>query len=471
MLQFESVTKTYPDGTKAVTDLDLVIPSDGITVLVGPSGCGKTTILRMINRMIEPTSGRILWDDEPIKSIRRTTLRRQMGYVIQNGGLFPHKTVLENIGTVPDLLGWDDHKTLLRSRQLLEQVGLEARLGHRFPAQLSGGQQQRVGVARALAADPVLLLMDEPFSAVDPIVRAELRALVKTLQRELNKTIVIITHDMEEAIDMGDQIAVLRPGGILAQFGTPEEILDDPADEFVANFVGKERGYRSLAFAETPKPRLGPVRTVRNAASAFQGTDDRTQPVLVVDATGHPEGWADAERPGRVMALGETFQWPGAPLRDLVEAALTSPVGRAVAVDATGRYLGVLTSAEVMAQVQNHRADLAAHQREREEAAERAEAEREAAEREAAEQAEEEREAVERAEAEPAEPGARLKRGFRARPEASPEPGAAAKPEASLEPGVPAAEAESSPEPGVQAEPEAPAAAKPVRRPAEDGEV
>ncbi|WP_432560227.1 ABC transporter ATP-binding protein [Granulicoccus sp. GXG6511] len=362
MLQFESVAKTYPDGTEAVTDLDLTIPSDGITVLVGPSGCGKTTILRMINRMIEPTSGRILWDGDPIKSMRRTTLRRQMGYVIQNGGLFPHKTVLENIGTVPELLGWDEQKTLLRSRRLLEQVGLEARLGNRFPAQLSGGQQQRVGVARALAADPLLLLMDEPFSAVDPVVRADLRELVKELQRELNKTIVLITHDMEEAIDMGDQIAVLRPGGILAQFGTPEEILDDPADEFVAHFVGKDRGYRSLGFAEIPKPQLGRVRTVRNAATAFGKSDDRAEPVLVVDAGGHPQGWAAAEQPGRLLTLGETFNHPGAPLRDLVEAALTSPVGRAVAVDSTGRYAGVLTSAEVMAQVQQHRATLARHQ-------------------------------------------------------------------------------------------------------------
>ncbi|MDO5499167.1 MAG: ABC transporter ATP-binding protein, partial [Propionibacteriaceae bacterium] len=365
MLTFESVAKTYPDGTKAVTELDLTIPSDGITVLVGPSGCGKTTILRMINRMIEPTAGRILWDGEPIKAMRKTALRRQMGYVIQNGGLFPHKTVLENIGTVPGLLGWDDQKTLLRSRKLLEQVGLEARLGNRFPAQLSGGQQQRVGVARALAADPVLLLMDEPFSAVDPVVRADLRVLVKDLQRELNKTIVLITHDMEEAIDLGDQIAVLRPGGLLAQFGTPEEILDDPADDFVAQFVGKDRGYRSLGFAAIPHPVLSGVRTVRNADHGLRGEHD--QPVLVVDAEGYPQGWAD--RDGRVLGLGATFAHPGAALRDLVEAALTSPVGRAVAVDSTGRYAGVLTSAEVMEQVQQHRAGVAGNQLDRREAA------------------------------------------------------------------------------------------------------
>ncbi|WP_425307326.1 ABC transporter ATP-binding protein [Ammonicoccus fulvus] len=370
MLQFESVAKTYPDGTKAVTDLDLVIPSDGITVLVGPSGCGKTTILRMINRMIEPTAGRILWDDKPIKSMRKTTLRRQMGYVIQNGGLFPHRTVLENIGTVPSLLGWDDNKTLLRSRELLEQVGLEPKLGNRFPAQLSGGQQQRVGVARALAADPDLLLMDEPFSAIDPVVRADLQALVKRLQRELNKTIVMITHDMDEAITMGHRIAVLRPGGILAQYGPPEAILDDPADDFVSKFVGKDRGYRSLGFAEVPRPELAGVRTVRNAEQAHTASSDRDQPVLVVSAEGEPEGWADPDRPGRVLVLGETFTHPGAPLRDMVEAALTSPVGRAVAVNSTGRYVGTLSAADVMDQVRTYRMTVADQQLSRRIAAE-----------------------------------------------------------------------------------------------------
>lgn len=362
MLEFKSVSKTYPDGTKAVSDLDMVIPSDGITVLVGPSGCGKTTTLRMINRMIEPSDGEILWDGKPIKAMKKTTLRRQMGYVIQNGGLFPHRTVLENIATVPDLLGWDDQKTLLRSRELLEQVGLEPRLGNRFPAQLSGGQQQRVGVARALAADPLLLLMDEPFSAVDPAMRADLQQLVKDLQQQLNKTIVMITHDMDEAISMGDRVAVLRQGGVLAQFGRPEDILDDPADEFVAAFVGRDRGYRSLGFAEIPEPTLGRVRTVRNAAQAYAGSDDRSRPVLVVDSAAVPQGWADPHRPGHLLALGATFSHPGAPLRDIVEAALTSPVGRAVAVAQNGRYAGVLTSAEVMDQVQRYRSAVADQQ-------------------------------------------------------------------------------------------------------------
>jgi osmoprotectant transport system ATP-binding protein len=400
VLEFKSVSKTYADGTKAVDDLNLVIPSDGITVFVGPSGCGKTTTLRMINRMIEPSSGEIRWDDTPLRSMKKTTLRRQMGYVIQNGGLFPHRTVLENIATVPELLGWNDQKTLLRSRELLEQVGLEPRLGTRFPAQLSGGQQQRVGVARALAADPVLLLMDEPFSAVDPAMRVELQELVKDLQREMNKTIVMITHDIEEAISMGDRVAVMRQGGVLAQFGPPEEILDDPADDFVAAFVGRDRGYRSLAFAEIPQPTLGRVRTVRNAAQAYAGSADPAQPVLVVDADAIPQGWADAGRPGRLLELGATFTHPGAPMREIVEAALTSPVGRAVAVAQNGRYAGVLTAAEVMDQVQRYRADVADQQLSRRIELERLEAERLEAERLEAERLEAERLEAERLEAE-----------------------------------------------------------------------
>ncbi|HLT62600.1 MAG TPA: ATP-binding cassette domain-containing protein, partial [Microlunatus sp.] len=201
MIEFESVSKTYPDGTTAVSDLDLVVPSGQITVIVGPSGCGKTTTLRMVNRMLEPTEGRILWDGEELSSRPLTTLRRQMGYVIQNGGLFPHRTVLDNIGTVPGLLGWSRAKTRQRSLELLEAVGLDRSLARRFPGQLSGGQQQRVGVARALAADPLVMLMDEPFSAVDPVVRAELHELFLGLQRRLSKTIIMITHDIDEAIE------------------------------------------------------------------------------------------------------------------------------------------------------------------------------------------------------------------------------------------------------------------------------
>ena len=248
MIEFESVSKTFPGGTHAVQDLSLSIPSDQITVIVGPSGCGKTTTLRMINRMLEPSSGRITWDGKPLKSQRKTTLRRQMGYVIQSGGLFPHRTIIENIGTVPGLLGWDRTKTRKRSMELLANVGLDRGMAERYPAQLSGGQQQRVGVARALAADPLVMLMDEPFSAVYPVVRTELHEFFLSLQRQISKTIVLITHDIDEAIKLGDQVAILRVGGKLAQFGTPQQLLDEPADGFVEGFIGRDRGYRALSF-------------------------------------------------------------------------------------------------------------------------------------------------------------------------------------------------------------------------------
>src|SRR5918995_3238482 len=249
VIEFESVGKTFRDGTAAVVDLSLTVPTGKITVIVGPSGCGKTTTLRMVNRMLEPTTGRITWDGTPLQTKRKTTLRRQMGYVIQSGGLFPHRTVLRNIGTVPGLLGWSKDKTRKRSQELLTSVGLDRKLADRYPSQLSGGQQQRVGVARALAADPLVLLMDEPFSAVDPVVRSELHEFFLGLQRELGKTIIFITHDIDEAIKLGDQVAIMRVGGRLAQVGTPQQLLDQPVDAFVEGFIGRDRGYRSLSFA------------------------------------------------------------------------------------------------------------------------------------------------------------------------------------------------------------------------------
>lgn len=366
MIEFKAVTKTYPDGTTAVDDLSLVVPSEGTTVMVGPSGCGKTTTLRMVNRMIEPTSGDIVWDGSSITAMKKTTLRRQMGYVIQSGGLFPHRSVADNIGTVPSLLGWPDKKSTERAYELMELVGLDRSMAKRFPAQLSGGQQQRVGVARALAADPHLLLMDEPFSAVDPVVRADLQDLVRTLQRQLKKTILMITHDMDEAITMGDRIAVLRPGGVLAQYDTPEEILDHPADDFVRNFVGRDRGYRALTFAETGHLELEQVATVRDAGAAGsrRGGDG---PVLVVDGEDKPRGWADPQRSGRLLGLGGVFVVGTSPLREAMEAVLTSPVGLAVAVDESGRYAGVVPGQRVMTVVERRRAQVAQTDAEREE--------------------------------------------------------------------------------------------------------
>ena len=355
MIEFESVSKTFRDGTTAVDNLSLVVPSGQITVIVGPSGCGKTTSLRMVNRMLEPTKGKITWDGKPVKARRKTALRRQMGYVIQSGGLFPHRTVLENIATVPDLQRWDKQKSRKRAVELLGSVGLDRKLGGRYPAQLSGGQQQRVGVARALAADPLVLLMDEPFSAVDPVVRGELHEFFLGLQRELSKTIIMITHDIDEAIKLGDRVAILRVGGKLAQVGTPQQLLDEPADAFVEGFVGKDRGYRSLSFQPASGLTLGDVQVVREAG--FTGGD---APVLVVDGDARPVGWSDPARSGSVMALGATFDPETDSLRTALDAALTSPVGLAVAVAGESRrYAGVVDADMILHQVTQARAQIA----------------------------------------------------------------------------------------------------------------
>src|SRR5487761_1596040 len=235
LITFEAVTKRYPDGTVAVNALDLEVPAGKTVVLVGPSGCGKTTTLRMVNRLVEPNEGRILLDGKDIRDQNPARLRRGIGYVIQQTGLFPHRTVEDNVATVPVLNGWRRQEARDRARELLSLVGLAPGLARRYPYQLSGGQQQRVGVARALAADPPVLLVDEPFSAVDPIVRATLQDELIKLQAELHKTIVLVTHDVEEAIKVGDQVAIFRPGGHLAQVAAPERQLGAPADGYVEN--------------------------------------------------------------------------------------------------------------------------------------------------------------------------------------------------------------------------------------------
>jgi osmoprotectant transport system ATP-binding protein len=250
LITFENVTKRYADGTVAVDDLSLEIPTGRITVLVGPSGCGKTTTLRMINRMVDPTSGTIAIDGKDITGSDPPTLRRGIGYVIQHAGLFPHRTIIDNIATVPYLLGWDKKKARARARELMDRVGLDAKMAKRYPFQLSGGQQQRVGVARALAADPPIMLMDEPFSAVDPVVRTGLQDEFLRLQSELHKTIVFVTHDIDEAVKLGHLIAVFQVGGTLAQVATPEELLAKPAEGFVTEFFGGERGFKRLRYTK-----------------------------------------------------------------------------------------------------------------------------------------------------------------------------------------------------------------------------
>jgi osmoprotectant transport system ATP-binding protein len=273
MIEFRDVSKQYPDGTVAVSGFDLVIPSRKTTVLVGSSGSGKTTLLRMINRMIDPTAGDILIDDESISTIDPVALRRRIGYVMQNSGLLPHRRVIDNIATVPLLTGVKKKDAHERALELMDTVGLDRSLANRYPSQLSGGQQQRVGVARGLAVDPNILLMDEPYSAVDPIVRAELQQETLRLQRELGKTVVFVTHDIDEAFLLGDQVVILSTGAHIAQIGTPEEILANPADDFVASFIGADKGKRRLSVART------------------SGED-----AVLVDSSGYPVGVISAPR-------------------------------------------------------------------------------------------------------------------------------------------------------------------------------
>ncbi len=301
-ISLRGVGKRYPDGTVAVGSLDLDLPAGELSVLIGPSGCGKSTILRMINRLIEPTSGQILLDGEDVTRVDPVRLRRRIGYVIQNTGLFPHQTIAANVATVPRLLGWKSAATQSRVSELLDLVGLEpGRYGKRYPHELSGGQRQRVGVARALAADPVVLLMDEPFSAVDPIVRVRLQDEFLRLQETVRKTIVLVTHDLDEAVRLGDRIAVLSQGGQLEQYGTAAELLRAPANDFVRDFVGGDRGIMQLAVTpidpaalepladgEDASPSVGVSATLREAlATLLVGG---TGAVLVRDADGRPLG-------------------------------------------------------------------------------------------------------------------------------------------------------------------------------------
>nr|WP_205861078.1 ATP-binding cassette domain-containing protein [Planosporangium flavigriseum] len=267
---FEGVSKRYADGTVAVENLTLDLAAGELTVLIGPSGCGKSTVLRMVNRLVEPTAGRVLVDGEDVMTADPVALRRRIGYVIQHVGLFPHQTVRANVGTVPRLLGWPKPQVTERTDELLELVGLDpARFGPRYPHELSGGQRQRVGVARALAADPVVLLMDEPFSAVDPIVRGRLQDEFRRLQETVRKTILLVTHDLDEAVRLGDRIAVLAQGGRLQQYERPSALLAAPANEFVREFVGTDRAIKRLGVTPIPRDALRPLPAAVDGAAVI----------------------------------------------------------------------------------------------------------------------------------------------------------------------------------------------------------
>ncbi|MCU1520258.1 MAG: proline/glycine betaine transporter ATP-binding protein [Arthrobacter sp.] len=353
MIEFQSVTKQYQSGQPAVDELTMSIDKGTITVFVGPSGCGKTTSLRMINRMVEPTSGTITVGGEDVTSVPAAKLRRSMGYVMQSSGLMPHRSVLENIATVPRLNGVSKAEARQRAEELLDVVGLAPALGKRYPSQLSGGQQQRVGVARALAADPPVLLMDEPFSAVDPVVRDELQQELLRLQRDLAKTIVFVTHDIDEATVLGDKVAVFGIGGKLAQYATPEEILRAPASDFVASFVGRDRGFRHLGFSPSDGVTIHPVRTVTAADLQHEGSSlDDWQ--LVVDDAMRPLGWAGPGQ-GSAMVPGGSLFRKGDTLRRALDAALSSPSGLGVAVGSDGRVAGVIKGDEVLAVIESDR--------------------------------------------------------------------------------------------------------------------
>ncbi|MEH1055817.1 ATP-binding cassette domain-containing protein [Micromonospora sp. CPCC 206171] len=312
-ITLDGIRKRYPDGTEAVRELSLEVKAGELVVLIGPSGCGKSTVLRMVNRLIEPTGGRILLGDEDITRVDPVKLRRRIGYVIQNVGLFPHQTVHTNVGTVPRLLGWPTERIRRRADELLELVGLDpAQFGRRYPHELSGGQRQRVGVARALAADPVVLLMDEPFSAVDPIVRTRLQEEFLRLQAEVRKTIVLVTHDLDEAVRLGDRIAVLSQGGRLEQYDTPAALLGAPASPFVREFVGADRGIRRLAVTPLTRDTLAPlpdptadlpvVPLGGSAYDALAAMLTTGSEAVVVTADGEPVG---ALSRARVLELGQ----------------------------------------------------------------------------------------------------------------------------------------------------------------------
>jgi osmoprotectant transport system ATP-binding protein len=357
LIRFDHVTKRYPGAAAVAVDaLDLEVPDGRTMVLVGPSGCGKTTSLRMINRMVEVTEGRILIDGSDIRAADPARLRRGIGYVIQHAGLFPHRTIEANIATVPLLIGWGKNKARDRARELMALVGLDAEMAQRYPHQLSGGQQQRVGVARALAADPPILLMDEPFSAVDPIVRASLQDELLRLQAELRKTVVLVTHDVEEAIKVGDIVAVFRPGGTLAQVDPPDRLLAEPVDDYVADFLGFDRGIRRLSFfaasaldldTTTVMPEQTAVSHARAAAKASG------QPwLLVIDTERLPRGWVSAAMledlaetatlaQAPLVGVGHTFRLDTDSLRAALDATVLSLTERAVGVDGDGRVVGV----------------------------------------------------------------------------------------------------------------------------------
>ncbi|MBV9119339.1 MAG: ABC transporter ATP-binding protein [Chloroflexi bacterium] len=348
-VEFRHVSKRYSggDGPGAVNDLSLTVPPGNICVFVGPSGCGKTTSLRMVNRLVEPTSGQILIDGEDVTRVDPTQLRRRIGYVIQQVGLFPHKTIAENVATVPRLLRWPETRIRSRVDELLALIGLDSSIVRdRYPAQLSGGERQRVGVARAMAAEPPVMLMDEPFGAVDPIARERLQNEFLRLHRELRTTVIFVTHDIDEAIKMGNRVAVMQQGGVLAQYAAPAELLIHPASDFVARFVGADRGLKRLALATVADVALEEANTIREGEPLGRAGGYR----LLIDGSNHPQGWINTARRDPEELASPVLADPSSPflsyrttLRDALSLLLGLAVQTGIVVDDAGRYVGVIT--------------------------------------------------------------------------------------------------------------------------------
>lgn len=358
MIRFDRVGKRYPDGTDAVHDLSFEVGEGELVTLVGPSGCGKTTTMMMVNRLIEPTSGRIEVAGEDVMSVDPVRLRRRIGYVIQQVGLFPHRTVLDNTATVPELVGWKRSRARSRAAELLDLVGLDPKTyGGRYPGQLSGGQRQRVGVARALAADPPVLLMDEPFGAVDPVVRERLQNQFLDLQRSLRKTVLLVTHDIEEAVRLGDRMAVYGPGRI-EQYDTPATVLGHPASAYVAQFVGADRGLKRLSVTEVRPDDLEEPPVARCAEPAGRAADrmraEGARWAVVLDDEGELHGWVGLEEVARAegRTVGDLAHrmnaWVpvGSPLKQAFGVMLQHDAGWVAVLDGA-RFLGVLTPAKL----------------------------------------------------------------------------------------------------------------------------
>jgi osmoprotectant transport system ATP-binding protein len=355
-VRYDEATKLYRGSSEpAVDHLSLEVPAGEICVLVGPSGCGKTTAMRMVNRTVEISEGDVLIGEHSVRDREPAQLRREIGYVIQQVGLFPHRTITQNIGAVPQLLGWDKDRIRARSAELLELIGLDPELGDRYPSQLSGGQQQRVGVARALAADPLVMLMDEPFGAIDPINRERLQNEFLRLQAEIKKTVLFVTHDIDEAIKMGDRIAVMREGGRVEQYATPAELLMAPATEFVEDFVGADRALKRLALMrvsdinlwEAPLAHVG--QATAEVRAKLEGPDVEVPFPLLVDGQRRPLGWLSERDLGADVVPSQ----PDSPLgpvlelddvmRDALADLLQHETQYAPVVDHRGRIIGVLS--------------------------------------------------------------------------------------------------------------------------------